>query len=495
MSSSNRSPKTVAIADHLWEALEVMSCEMGVDRDMLLSQAVFTLARLNGYLVPGRIGAEADAPRPAVAQAVCEIDAGLLPAAAQVPLEEPPRREAALEPAPAEPPSAEPEYDLTPAPAPLPELRGERATDELMAPLDLPAPEFALSEPPKAAPDVELTPVAVSLPELRSIRSSPQDEAVLEPTPAEPPNAEAEIELPPAPAPLLEARGKRSFPKTDLTAEPVAEPAPDVPKHDLTPAPVPLPEVRGKRPSQRIERVPSLEAEPAAKTVESKAKPELAKPKPPVDPDEMPARQRAAERIRAVNAEVERQVRVPARPAPVPEPEELPESEPEPEAMSESGFEAMHDSEPEEESEERPEPEVLTTTRSSPELPVLVDEVDEELSPDHKTQAGSVSPMEMGEPEPVEVFLHVEGAEPVLVSNERFIMGRGKHCDLVLLSNRVSREHAVIIRQGEKIVLEDLNSSNGTWMDQKRITKRVLSDGDVFTLGNVRVRCDVGPQE
>ena len=71
-------------------------------------------------------------------------------------------------------------------------------------------------------------------------------------------------------------------------------------------------------------------------------------------------------------------------------------------------------------------------------------------------------------------------------------MGRGKHCDLVLLSNRVSREHAVVLRQGNQIVLEDLNSSNGTWMDQKRINKRTLTDGDVFMLGNVKVRCDFG---
>jgi len=94
-----------------------------------------------------------------------------------------------------------------------------------------------------------------------------------------------------------------------------------------------------------------------------------------------------------------------------------------------------------------------------------------------------------------EIYIQVEGGEPILMASERFLMGRGKHCDLVLLSNRVSREHAVIVRQDDnKLILEDLGSSNGTWMDQKRISKRPLKDGDTFTLGNVKIHCDYRPK-
>ncbi|MCA3011640.1 MAG: FHA domain-containing protein, partial [Myxococcaceae bacterium] len=74
--------KSVSIPSHLWEALDTMSAEMGVGRDALVAQAVFTLARLNGYVVAGRAlqpGASslsgvssappAPAPTPAVAPA------------------------------------------------------------------------------------------------------------------------------------------------------------------------------------------------------------------------------------------------------------------------------------------------------------------------------------------------------------------------------------------------------------------------------------------
>lgn len=337
-------PRTVEIAEHLWDALETMAQEMGVDRDMLVNQAVFTLARLNGYVVPGRLGA---------------------PAAPELP-----------------------------APAP---------------------------------------------------RAKPQ--------PAPEPEPEAHEEEPPAPEP---------------------EAAPEPPK---------------------------------AKT-----------------PD----------RVRAINAQVDRQVRVPARAKPAPEPEPEPEEQEEAQApapsdeepaeekapegsefdeepseeaqepQSEFGEEPSEDETPAPAAEEEPEPEPEPVAEEEQAAPP--EEDFDDLPPDAKTMAKSMEDIEShtGESEApeeapeeeaeesVELYLQVEGAEPVMVANDRFLMGRGKHCDLVLLSNRVSREHAVILRDGADIVLEDLGSSNGTWMDEQRITKRPLLDGDVFMLGNIRIRCDFG---
>ena len=48
------SERNIAIADHLWDALEQMASEMGIDRDGLVNQALFTFARLNGYMMPGQ---------------------------------------------------------------------------------------------------------------------------------------------------------------------------------------------------------------------------------------------------------------------------------------------------------------------------------------------------------------------------------------------------------------------------------------------------------
>ncbi|NVJ09578.1 FHA domain-containing protein, partial [Myxococcus sp. AM001] len=44
--------QTIEVAEPLWRALELMSRDMGVDRDALVAQALFQLARQNGYVSP-----------------------------------------------------------------------------------------------------------------------------------------------------------------------------------------------------------------------------------------------------------------------------------------------------------------------------------------------------------------------------------------------------------------------------------------------------------
>ena len=57
-----RTPRTLLIPDHLWDAFATMAAEMGTDRDALVNQAMFTFARLNGFVVPAdlRIVASSD---------------------------------------------------------------------------------------------------------------------------------------------------------------------------------------------------------------------------------------------------------------------------------------------------------------------------------------------------------------------------------------------------------------------------------------------------
>jgi len=85
---------------------------------------------------------------------------------------------------------------------------------------------------------------------------------------------------------------------------------------------------------------------------------------------------------------------------------------------------------------------------------------------------------------PIALYLEREGEEPIRVTSDRFIIGRGPHCDLVIDSPRVSREHVALTRSGILFFIEDLNSSNGTWFGEERVTKRELESGDVINLGN-----------
>ncbi len=54
--------------------------------------------------------------------------------------------------------------------------------------------------------------------------------------------------------------------------------------------------------------------------------------------------------------------------------------------------------------------------------------------------------------------------------------------DIVLDESQVSREHAIIKRSGNAVVLVDLNSANGTFVNGKRINERVLTSGDSITI-------------
>lgn len=65
------------------------------------------------------------------------------------------------------------------------------------------------------------------------------------------------------------------------------------------------------------------------------------------------------------------------------------------------------------------------------------------------------------------------------------IIGRGSSCDIVLDDAGVSRRHARLsLRPNGLVILEDLSSTNGTFVGSDRIEKVELNDGDRFQLGD-----------
>jgi pSer/pThr/pTyr-binding forkhead associated (FHA) protein len=58
--------------------------------------------------------------------------------------------------------------------------------------------------------------------------------------------------------------------------------------------------------------------------------------------------------------------------------------------------------------------------------------------------------------------------------------------DIVITSRRVSREHAHVQREGRRVVLVDLGSTNGTFLnDERLLAPTELRDGDRISVGNV----------
>lgn len=64
------------------------------------------------------------------------------------------------------------------------------------------------------------------------------------------------------------------------------------------------------------------------------------------------------------------------------------------------------------------------------------------------------------------------------------LMGRDGGCSIVIDASGVSRHHARITASGAGVVVEDLGSKNGTWVNGARLDSRVtLADGDELRVG------------
>jgi pSer/pThr/pTyr-binding forkhead associated (FHA) protein len=66
-----------------------------------------------------------------------------------------------------------------------------------------------------------------------------------------------------------------------------------------------------------------------------------------------------------------------------------------------------------------------------------------------------------------------------------FTLGRSAACNVVANENAVSKVHARIERAADQVVLEDLSSSNGTFVNGTRVRTAVLRDTDTLELANV----------
>jgi pSer/pThr/pTyr-binding forkhead associated (FHA) protein len=66
-------------------------------------------------------------------------------------------------------------------------------------------------------------------------------------------------------------------------------------------------------------------------------------------------------------------------------------------------------------------------------------------------------------------------------------LGRVAQCDVVLKDTKASRRHARLVVEGSVVEVEDLGSSNGTFLNDKPVQRRLLRDGDQIRIGKTTV--------
>ena len=73
------------------------------------------------------------------------------------------------------------------------------------------------------------------------------------------------------------------------------------------------------------------------------------------------------------------------------------------------------------------------------------------------------------------------------IDGEKTVIGRGQKAQIRLYDDGISREHAQILVEGNRIFLQDLGSTNGTYCNGLQVDKKELVDGDKILVGSTTI--------
>lgn len=76
----------------------------------------------------------------------------------------------------------------------------------------------------------------------------------------------------------------------------------------------------------------------------------------------------------------------------------------------------------------------------------------------------------------------------VQLTKDRTSLGRRPYNDIVIDNLAVSGEHAVLQMSGNEVFVEDLNSTNGTYLNGKAVKKQRLNNGDTVEIGKYKIK-------
>ena len=126
-------------------------------------------------------------------------------------------------------------------------------------------------------------------------------------------------------------------------------------------------------------------------------------------------------------------------------------------------------------------------------LPVTADLVEHRQLPEDMRQIAAVS---SSSPSDEDTYTHPrllisrdgQLVDEIDLDKARLIIGRSGHNDLTINSRFVSRHHALLISNGSSTLLMDLNSTNGTFVNSRRISNHMLRHEDIVSLGSYRLK-------
>ena len=93
-------------------------------------------------------------------------------------------------------------------------------------------------------------------------------------------------------------------------------------------------------------------------------------------------------------------------------------------------------------------------------------------------------------------LIRIDGERPVThVLSRRTRIGRAAGCELQIEAGSVSRHHALILVGPREAIIEDLNSTNGVFVNGRKVSRQPLGDGDAVTIGEIQFRYMARPPQ
>jgi predicted component of type VI protein secretion system len=83
------------------------------------------------------------------------------------------------------------------------------------------------------------------------------------------------------------------------------------------------------------------------------------------------------------------------------------------------------------------------------------------------------------------MFRNEGGRRSFSITRDVSVVGRREDCDFRIPLGEISRKHCRLIRDGEALRIEDLGSSNGTFVNGERVQESALQPGDTLQMGPV----------
>lgn len=95
------------------------------------------------------------------------------------------------------------------------------------------------------------------------------------------------------------------------------------------------------------------------------------------------------------------------------------------------------------------------------------------------------------------LVVSIDGAiiKEVMLTKERTTLGRRPYNDIVISNLAVSGEHALLHCANGRVSIEDLQSTNGTYVNHQRVTRQELHHGDMLNIGQYQLDLQLTPEE